>query len=93
MDWVRKWLVDFSATKTQLVLFDPSNNTGAIDLRMDVSVLEEKTSFKVMGLNISLKLDWGSLIISITKTTFKKIGALIRSMKFLPKCSQFNFFP
>ena len=29
------------------------------------------------------KLDWGSYIISIAKTAYKKIGALIRSMKFL----------
>ena len=50
---------------------------------MDGSVLEEKSSFKMMGLNFSSKLDWGSYIISIAKTAFKKIGALIRSMKFL----------
>ena len=30
-DWARKWLVDFNAGKTQLVLFDWSNNTGAIE--------------------------------------------------------------
>ena len=29
------------------------------------------------------KLDWGSYIISIAKTASKKIGAFIRSMKFL----------
>ena len=29
------------------------------------------------------KLDWGSYIISIAKTVSEKIGALIRSMKFL----------
>ena len=29
------------------------------------------------------KLNWGSYIISIAKTASKKIGALIRSMKFL----------
>ena len=40
MDWGKKWLVDFSAVKTQLVLFDWSNNTGSIDVRMDGSVLE-----------------------------------------------------
>ena len=50
---------------------------------MDGSVLEEKSSFKMLGLNFSSKLDWGSYIISIAKTAFKKIGALIRSMKFL----------
>ena len=33
---------DFNAGKTQLVLFDRSNNTGAIDVKMDGSVFEEK---------------------------------------------------
>ena len=49
---------------------------------MDGSVLEEKSSFKMLGLTSS-KLDWGSYIISIAKTASKKIGALIHSMKFL----------
>ena len=46
VDWGRKWLVDFNAGKTQLVSFDLSNNTGAIELKMDESVLGEKSSFK-----------------------------------------------
>ena len=50
---------------------------------MDGTVLEEKSSFKMLGLTFSSKLDWGSYIISIAKTTSKKIGALICSMKFL----------
>ena len=36
-----------------------------------------------MGLIFSSKLDWGSFIIAVTKSGSKKIGALIRSMKFL----------
>ena len=44
-DWGKKWLVDFSAGKTQLVSFDRSNNTGAIDVKMDGSVLVEKIFF------------------------------------------------
>ena len=40
--WGRKWIFDFNTEKTQLVLFDQSNNTGAIDLKMDGSFLEEK---------------------------------------------------
>ena len=35
------------------------------------------------GLTLSSKLDWGSYIMPIVKTSSKKIGALIRSMKFL----------
>ena len=42
VDWCRKRLVDFNAAKTQLVSFDWSNNTGAIDVKMNGSVLEEK---------------------------------------------------
>ena len=83
MDWGRKWFLDFNAGKTQLVSFDQSNGTGVIDLRMDGSVLEEKSSFEMLGLTFSSKLDWGSYIISTAKTTSKKIGALIHSMKFL----------
>ena len=83
MDWSRKLLVDFNTGKTQQVTFDQSNNTGAIDVKMDGSILEEKLSFKTLGLTFSSKLDWGSYIISIAKTASKKIGALICSVKFL----------
>ena len=44
LDWGKKWLVDFSAGKTQLVSFDRSNNNGSIDVKMDGSVFEEKLS-------------------------------------------------
>ena len=74
VDWGRKWLVDFNAGKTQLVLFDRSKNTGATDVKMEGSVLEEKQSFKMMRLTFSSKLDWGSYIISIAKNASKKIG-------------------
>ena len=62
MDQGRKWLVDFNAGKTQLVLFDQSSNIGAIGVKMDGSVLEEESSFKMLGLTFSSTLDWGSYI-------------------------------
>ena len=64
VDWGRKWLVDFNAGKIQLVSFDWSNNTGAIHMKMDGSVFEEKSSFKMLGL--TLFLNWiGALTLSI----------------------------
>ena len=83
VDWAGNGLLILMLEKTQLVLFEQSKNTGAIDVKMDGSVLEEKTSFKMLGLTFFSKLDRGSNIISIAKTTSKKIGTLIRSMKFL----------
>ena len=82
MDWVKKVLVDFKAGKIQLVSVDWSNNSGSIDVEMDGSVLEDKSSVKMLGLTFSSKLDWGSYMISIAKTASKKIGTLILSMKF-----------
>ena len=49
MNWGRKWLVHFNAGRTQLVSFDWSNKTGTIDVKLDGSVLEEKSSFKMLG--------------------------------------------
>ena len=75
MDLGRKWLVDYNAGKTQLVLFHQTNSTGAIDVKMDGSVLEEKSCFKMLRLTFSSKLDWGSYIISIVKTASKKLDS------------------
>ena len=66
-----------------LVSFHQYKNTAAIDVKMDGSVLEEKSFLKMLELTFSSKLDWGSYIIYIAKTAFKKIGALIHSMKFV----------
>ena len=56
LDWGRKGLVDFNAGKTQLALFDQSNNIGVTDVKMDGSVLEKKSCFKMLGW---AKLEWG----------------------------------
>ena len=44
---------------------------------MDGSFLEEKLSFKMLGLTLSSKLDLGSYIISFAETASEKIRALI----------------
>ena len=91
MDWGRKWFVDLNAGKTQLVSFDQFNNTGATDVKMVGFVLEEKSSFKMLWLAFSFKLDWGPYIISIAKAATKNVGALIRSM-FLSREVALYFF-
>ena len=40
MDWGGKLFVDFNAGKTQLASFGQYHNTGAIDLKIDESVLD-----------------------------------------------------
>ena len=46
---------------------------GAIDVKMNGSVLEEKSSFKIRWLSFSSKLDWGSYIFSFKKLSSRKL--------------------
>ena len=73
VDWGRKWLVDFNAGKTQLISFDRCKNTGAIDVKMDGSVLEEKTYFKMLWLTFSSKLDWALTLSLLLKLPPRKL--------------------
>ena len=53
-----------------------------IDVTMDEFVLDEKSSFKLLEMSLTSKLNWGSYIVSIAKTSSKEIGALIPFMEF-----------
>ena len=72
-------------------MFDQSNNTGAIDVKIGGSILEQKSSFKMLGLTFSSKLDRGSYIISTADTAFKKTGALICFMFFPPEVALYLY--
>ena len=71
VDCGRKWLADLTAGKTQLVLLNRSNNSDAINVKMDESNIEKN--------HLSL-LIW---IVYFAKTALTKISAFIRSTKFL----------
>ena len=69
--------------KTLLVPVNLSYNSGAIDVKINRTALGEKPSFKMLWITLSSKLDWGSYIVSVTKTALANVGVLIRSMNFL----------
>ena len=52
-------------------------------MKIDWSVLAEKSSFELLGLSFSCKLDRVPYIIAIAKTASMKIGVLIPSLKSL----------
>ena len=60
VDKGRKRLVDVSAGKGQLVSFDHLNNSGDIDVQVDESVLDGKSSLNMQGYSFFCKLEWGS---------------------------------
>ena len=63
-NWARKWLVDFNAVKTQLVLFEQSNSSNDIDLKMDGLFLKKSHILKYLDC-LSLLNYTGGLILSL----------------------------
>ena len=68
MELVRKWLVDFNTGKTQVVSFVQPKNYGVIDMKMDGSVPEEKSFFKMLGLTFL-----SILIVALTLSLLLKV--------------------
>ena len=65
-DCGQKWPVNFNAGITQLVSFDRSNGSGAIDVKTIGPILEKKIIFiEILGLYFSSKLGRGSYIVYI----------------------------
>ena len=71
----KKWLVGFNARKTELVSFNWCNSSSAIDMEMDGSIIEEKSTFKMLK-SFSSNLDCGSYIILFANIVSQKTGAL-----------------
>ena len=67
-DWDRKWLADFNAGKTQLVLLDWSSDTDVIDVKMDEYVLEENSFLRCWGF-LSLLNQIGAFTLSLLPKT------------------------
>ena len=67
VDWGRRCFVSFNAGKNQLVSF------GAIDVKMDGFVLEEKISFKMPRLTFSCRLDWALTLSLLLKLPARKM--------------------
>ena len=61
-----------SVLANQFVLFNWSNTTVATDVKMDESVLEEKSSFKMLGLSFLSKLEWALTLSLLPKLPPRK---------------------
>ena len=53
-----KWLVTFATPKSHLASFHYSNNPSLIKLKMDWFALELKSTFALLALGFTPRLDW-----------------------------------
>ena len=70
-------LADFSDRKTRLVLFNQFNNSGAIDVKMDGSLLDEKSSFKMLGLCNTLPAECSPLNCDLSGLSLELIDTFL----------------
>ena len=70
-DWTRKWLVDFSAWKTQLVML--TSLITRVLLMWRWPVLEEKSDLKMLVLPFFSKLGWDSKLFLLLKLPPRKL--------------------
>ena len=75
VNWDIKWLVYFNVE--WINLFRRSFGSSATDIKLNGSVHDKKSCFKMLGFSFSSKLDWGSYIASISE-----IEIFIHFMKF-----------
>ena len=80
--WSNEWLVNFCATKTQLVSSDNLKNSGALYVKMDGTLMK---SYLWRCYDCLSPVNWISVLTLslLLKLLLKKIGGLIFSMKFL----------
>ena len=58
VDWNREWFVYVIAGITYLVLFDRSNKSGAIDVKLDGFLIEEKSCFEMLRFSFASRFYW-----------------------------------
>ena len=70
------WIWTARLWLTSLVSVDQSKNIGAIDMKMDWSVLEEKSSFTILGLTLLLNWIWALTFSLLLKLPPRKLQPL-----------------
>ena len=65
-------------------MFDQSKNTGAIDVKMDRSVLEEKSFFEMLGLTFSSngwKIHYFVCLLCVNEVTINRLSVMPKYMR------------
>ena len=67
--WSTKVIADFDDGKNNLDWFNCTNKSHFLDLKLDGIFLKEKSSFKILKVSLSSKLDRGYYIMFVVETT------------------------
>ena len=83
-NWSEKWLMKFNAKKTNLMLVSRKKDKDLPPVRFFNETLSPINSIKLVGINISSKMDWKDHINKVAKRAGQMLGIMRKSRKLLP---------
>lgn len=85
--WAEQWHVALNSEKTKVLSVNRYKNSETTPISMSGEVLQESTSFRLVGLTISNDFSWNEYITSVAKKASMKVGTLYRARNYLsPEC-------
>ena len=82
VEWGKKWLVTFNASKTKLLSINRFSSPILPSVSMEGTSLPESDSFRLLGTTLSNEFSWKSYIVSVAKSAAMKVGSLLRCKGF-----------
>lgn len=82
VDWGRKWLVNFNASKMKLLSFTHHREPSLPPIPMADAQLHESAPLYLLGLTLSTDMRGNKYIDSIGSSTTRKVGSLCHARKF-----------
>ena len=84
VEWGKKWLVLFNASKTKLLSISSFRTPFLPSVLMNDSELTESAQIRLLGLTFRNNVSWNPYIESIAKSAAMKVGSLFWVRHFLP---------
>jgi len=83
-NWSEKWLMKFNAKKTQLMIISRKKDITFNPIIFFNETLTPVDSIKLVGVNISSKMDWSDHINKVAKRAGQTLGIMRKTRKILP---------
>ena len=79
--WANKWMVKFNAKKTQLPHIRRKASADVSVINFCFETFNQADFIKLVGIKISMNLDWSTHVESIAKTAGRSLGVLRKANK------------
>lgn len=80
-DWCDTWLMHLNSTKCKVMSFSRKHSKSNLWYNINNSTLSEASSFKYLGITLTLNLSWTTHITNVCASAAKSLGYLRRNLR------------